>query len=228
MVKPTRDIPKEPEQEPVAWQVMVEDEAMKEFPIKDMAHDWCVHQKLSGSSYVYWIRPLYTHPPVPKDEQVEPVAKVNFYTGKIEWLMPVSFDIPVTIDVPPMYLYTHLPLPTAQERNFCPRCGKRLGQNDWNVHTCTPPQPKEPEQEPVAFELYHHIVLKLAEAGCKLSEQQKMVLCNLKAVTTPPQRKPITDEQAMDAYCETPPFGTYAEAFIAGIRFIEAAHGIKE
>ena len=45
--------------------------------------------------------------------------------------------------------------------------------------------------------------------------------------TTPPQRKPLTDEQAMDAYFETPPFGTYKEAFIAGIRFIEAAHGIK-
>ena len=46
--------------------------------------------------------------------------------------------------------------------------------------------------------------------------------------TTPQQRKPLTDEQAMDAYCETPPFGTYKEAFIAGVRFIEAAHGIKE
>ena len=53
----------EPAQEPVAWQVMVEDEAMKEFSIKDMAHDWCVQQKLSGSSYIYWIRPLYTTPP---------------------------------------------------------------------------------------------------------------------------------------------------------------------
>jgi hypothetical protein len=32
----------------------------------------------------------------------------------------------------------------------------------------------------------------------------------------------LTDEEAMDAYCETPPFCTYTEAFIAGIRFIEA------
>jgi hypothetical protein len=49
---------------------------------------------------------------------------------------------------------------------------------------------KQKQGEPVAdrFELYHHIVLKLAEAGCKLSEQQKMVLCNLKAVTAPQQR----------------------------------------
>ena len=45
--------------------------------------------------------------------------------------------------------------------------------------------------------------------------------------TSPPQRQPLTDEEAMDAYCETPPFGTYKEAFIAGIRLIEAAHGIK-
>jgi hypothetical protein len=60
------------------------------------------------------------------NEQVEPVAKVNFYTGKIEWLMPVSFDIPVTIDVLPMYLYTHPPVPYVVE----PRTA----------------QPKEPEQ----------------------------------------------------------------------------------
>jgi hypothetical protein len=49
-------------QKPVAWQVMVEDEAMKEFPIKDMAHDWCAKKKLSGSPSAYWIRPLYTAP----------------------------------------------------------------------------------------------------------------------------------------------------------------------
>lgn len=29
-----------------------------------------------------------------------------------------------------------------QERNFCPRCGKRLEKNDWDLHTCTPPQHK--------------------------------------------------------------------------------------
>jgi hypothetical protein len=51
-----------PEQEPVAWQVMVEDEAMEEFSVKDAAYDWCVQQKLAGSPYSYWIRPLYTTP----------------------------------------------------------------------------------------------------------------------------------------------------------------------
>lgn len=88
--------------------------------------------------------------------------------------------------------------------------------------------------EPVAFELYHHIVLKLAEAGCKLSEQQKMVLCNLKAVTTPyvatplPQRqcnvKPLTiDQIASIAVDRSKPDG-----IVAFVRAIEAAHGIKE
>jgi len=34
-------------------------------------------------------------------------------------------------------------LQVEQERNFCPRCGKRLGSNDWDLHTCTPPRGKE-------------------------------------------------------------------------------------
>ena len=29
------------------------------------------------------------------------------------------------------------------EPNFCPRCGKRLGTNNWDIHTCTPPQRTE-------------------------------------------------------------------------------------
>jgi hypothetical protein len=27
-----------------------------------------------------------------------------------------------------------------EERNFCPRCGKRAGKNAWDVHTCSPPE----------------------------------------------------------------------------------------
>ena len=72
----------QPEQEPVAWQVMVEDEAMKEFSIKDMAHDWCVRQKLSGSSYAYWIRPLYTTPPQRKPLTDEEIEEVFFDMGQ--------------------------------------------------------------------------------------------------------------------------------------------------
>ena len=59
---------RQPEQEPVAWQVMVENEPMKEFSIKDMAHDWAVTEKRNGSKYSYWIRPLYAA--LPKREWV--------------------------------------------------------------------------------------------------------------------------------------------------------------
>ena len=27
-----------------------------------------------------------------------------------------------------------------EERNFCPRCGKRAGKNAWDVHTCSLPE----------------------------------------------------------------------------------------
>jgi hypothetical protein len=47
-----------------------------------------------------------------------------------------------------MNLYTTPPAQPApvQERNFCERCGKRLGSG---IHTCTPPA--ELVQEPVAL-----------------------------------------------------------------------------
>jgi len=56
--------------------------------------------------------------------QQEPVA----------WISPkghIHFD-PYLDSIP---LYTHPPQ-HIEERNFCPRCGKRT--ND--IHTCTPPQ----------------------------------------------------------------------------------------
>jgi len=32
--------------------------------------------------------------------------------------------------------------PEPEERNFCPRCGKRRGGDVNYIHTCTPPQPE--------------------------------------------------------------------------------------
>jgi len=37
----------------------------------------------------------------------------------------------------------------SQERNFCPRCGKRLGGED-SIHTCTPPQRTEQDWDALA------------------------------------------------------------------------------
>ena len=64
----------------------------------------------------------------------EPVARVidnGTPEGATEW-------IPFTNRVEPLktgdLLYTH-----ADERNFCPRCGKRTADLT-TIHTCTPPR----------------------------------------------------------------------------------------
>jgi hypothetical protein len=64
----------------------------------------------------------------------EPVARVidnGTPEGATEW-------IPFANRIEPLktgdLLYTH-----AEERNFCPRCGKRTA-DPTTIHTCTPPQ----------------------------------------------------------------------------------------
>lgn len=36
-------------------------------------------------------------------------------------------------------------LEQVPERKTCERCGKHVGQNDWDIHTCTPPESKRPQ-----------------------------------------------------------------------------------
>jgi hypothetical protein len=59
-----------------------------------------------------------------------------------------------------------------EERNFCPRCGKRAGKNDWDVHTCSLPEPEhckygyEPKSctsDPMNCQCAHDAVLEMAE-----------------------------------------------------------------
>jgi len=97
----------------------------------------------------------------------------------------------------------------------------------------TTPQPKQEQGEPVATpqEIYNKICLGLAEAGCKLSEQQKMALALLVQNTTPQQRKPLTDKQLniIGSRWHLNLLGTDEKAeLFAFARAIEAAHGIKE
>lgn len=101
---------------------------------------------------------------------------------------------------------------------------------------------RERINKPYGEEWYDEAITSLRQAIAEAEKQEPVAYCEIHHLpepcvqcekehegynTHPPQRKPLTDEQAMDAYFETPPFGTYKEAFIAGIRFIEAAHGIK-
>jgi hypothetical protein len=72
----------------------------------------------------------------------------------------------------------------------------------------------QPEQEPVAF-ASHGVINWIAD---------KQFQHEADLYTTPPQRKPLTDEQIYDMYNEP---RSDAE-MIAFARAIEAAHGIKE
>ena len=82
----------------------------------------------------------------------------------------------------------------------------------------------QPEQEPVAIveaswnnDEGFMLVKRLAE---KLPKGSHLY-------TTPPQRKPLTDEQIDEG--RRHPWGTsFLDAFKAGVRFAESAHSIKE
>jgi hypothetical protein len=70
----------------------------------------------------------------------EPVAFFDPQGKGFYWAKPTKITAPVTVDFEPLPLYTTPPAAPVQERNFCERCGKRLGDY---IHTCTPPATKE-------------------------------------------------------------------------------------
>jgi hypothetical protein len=79
---------------------------------------------------------------------------------------------------------------------------------------------KQEQGEPVAYWNFNSGL-----SHCMIDQLNEAAKHNPAPLYTTPQQRTwvgLTDEQAMDAYCETPPFGTYKEAFVAGIRFIEA------
>jgi hypothetical protein len=65
-----------------------------------------------------------------------------------------------------------------QERNFCPRCGKRLGKNDWDIHTCTPPAEqaqKQPDLDAICQDLQEKTyaqAMRIAELEQAQKEKQ--------------------------------------------------------
>ena len=80
----------------------------------------------------------------------------------------------------------------------------------------------QPEQEPVALETVYETIIQWDEGGGKRSRRElarRIVLL----YTTPPQRKPLTDEQKVALCKQFPDHLTFN-----AIHAIEAAHGIKE
>ena len=143
-----------------------------------------------------------------------------------------------------------------EERNYCPRCGKRLGKSDWDVHTCTPPQenpaPCARHCEANAFQ----IVIKNLKAQLAQPEQKPVAWMGtdiegnpnkfrlnffsgaIPLFTTPPQRKPLTDEEIINKCLESGfernclgwsfTYGKLDYHLLKLARAIEAAHNIKE
>jgi hypothetical protein len=68
----------------------------------------------------------------------EPIAFFDPQEKGFYWAKPMKIIAPVTVDVKPLPLYTTPPA-QPEERNFCPRCGKRT-RDLTTIHTCTPPQ----------------------------------------------------------------------------------------
>ncbi len=65
--------------------------------------------------------------------------------------------------------------PQPAERNFCGRCGKRLGDVD-SIHTCTPPAAVQPA-EPLTDEQIHELAQSVAllDGGCNVHEFTRLV-----------------------------------------------------
>ena len=96
-----------------------------------------------------------------------------------------------------------------EQANFCERCGKRLGKNNWDIHTCTPPQPKQEQGEPV-----------IVQEGDILEIETVLY-------TTQQPRKPLTDEEISEILIGIYGSGVHHDDYVFA-RAIEAAHGIKD
>jgi hypothetical protein len=96
----------------------------------------------------------------------------------------------------------------VQERNFCERCGKRLGSD---IHTCTPPAAQPATvQEPVADAMARYF--RVCSSGGMPKELQESVqnlvydaerLGYFKAATPPAAQRPwvgLTDEEIQTAW----------------------------
>lgn len=180
----------------------------------------------------------------PKDllsnEQVEPVAKAVVNKYKTDEYHRTDIDLTLTEAGKKLLagehsLYTHPPVPTAQPKLQTCNC---RWDGEVQVQQCTlheahvdaihewaeraktaeaklKEQPKEPEQEPVAW-------MQDTTCGLYVIDHPDEWHC-IPLYTTPPQRKPLTDEEIeiIDrAICGDREF---CRAFV---RAIEAEHGI--
>lgn len=121
------------------------------------------------------------------------------------------------------------------EQCQCPECQITPHASDCAVHN-EPAYPKgacncgaQPEQEPVALEAVYETIIQWDEGGGKRSRRE-LARRIVALYTTPPQRKPLTDEEIReiaDKHLFYQPEGYEVSGVFALARAIEAALGIK-
>jgi len=130
----------QPVQKPVAWGVF-EGNLHDMFFTQEEAREMAA---LKGHHAE--VRPLYTTPPLPVQPAQEPMFKVDVAKRKWESLQAEGHEMQHIafakgldagiIDAWGKVVWLEVTLPLIEERNFCPRCGKRTA----DIHTCTPPR----------------------------------------------------------------------------------------
>jgi hypothetical protein len=84
----------------------------------------------------------------------------------------------------------------------------------------------EAKDEPVALKM-DVIVVNLVREGINKHRARELAEHFIKHTTTPPQRKPLTDEEIVETFCKAPHQTQHVAWFAAGVRYAEATHGIK-
>jgi hypothetical protein len=128
--------------------------------------------------------------------------------------------------------YRELAQPEQEPVFDCPRCGHCCPQRTWvgggdledsNAYL-TPPQPEPVVYEDLATQLF--VIAQTSPADDGFSDTIARIESWLREhFSTPPQRKPLTDEE-IERACV--PLGAAMLSFTEVARAIEAAHGIKE
>ena len=86
----------------------------------------------------------------------------------------------------------------------------------WPLYTT--PQPKQEQDEPVAWGMEKDGLI--LDVICPAEHEREEGSYTIPLYTTPQQRKPLTDEQLKYYYQH--------QEWLAGVRFAENVHGIKE
>ena len=202
------EMPKaQPEQEPVAWLWVVDGKH----------HNVTFGGANSNTPKDWTVLPLYTHPPVPttQPEPLDTPLPCDVKVGHVTIRKGVALSVLIA-RMQVLYDMAQPKEPEQEQSGFFSREAMKA-HSDFHV--------AQPEQEPVAI---HQVFI---DAGWQDKNESDLWMygdehCWQKRIvyTTPPQRKPLTNEQRREiAFRWRDGNGTASEI----IDMVEAAHGIK-